>query len=376
VAGVLHRRDGASAVIALMHPRQQLAHHPMVAHFLHMGLSVWTQDTRSPNNDISLVHEQALLDAAAGQVFLREQGFERVLTFGHSGGGALYAFYIEQAALPAERRLSLTPAGRPVPLPAALMPVPDAAVFLAPHPGQGLVLLGCIDPSVSDESDPLSVDTTVDMYNPANGFAGASTAYALDFVERYRAAQRARVERVDAVARDWAAQAQAARDRYEVSQDLADRRRSLTPRILTTYRTDADPRYVDLRLDRNERGYGSLFGHRPDLTNYGLVGFGRLTTPDAWLSTWSANASHASFARCAAGIRIPTLYVEFSGDQAAYPSDVDAMYGALAATDKHRVCVRGLHFGQPITRGEPTGYEAAIGEIEPWLRERFDLRAP
>jgi hypothetical protein len=373
VAGLLHHREEARAAIAFMHPRQLLAHHPMVAQFLHMGLSVWTQDARSPNNDISLVHEQALLDAAAGQVFLREQGFDHVLTFGHSGGGALYAFYIEQAALPADRRLRTTPAGRPVPLAEAAMPVPDAAVFMAPHPGQGLVLLGCIDPSVTDEADPMSVDSTLDMYDPANGFAGASTAYDPDFIDRYRAAQRSRVERIDAVAREWAAQAQAARGRYAESHDGADRRRSLAPRIITTYRTDADPRYVDLRLEPNERGYGSLFGRQPDLTNYGLVGFGRLTTPEAWLSTWSAFASNASFARCAAGIHIPTMYVEFSGDQAAYPSDVDTMFAAIAAPDKHRASVRGQHFGQPIGRGEPTGYAAAAAEIEPWLRERFEL---
>ncbi len=74
ISGVLRVVPGARTVVALMHPRQDLAHHVLVPELLARGFAVWTQGTRSVNNDISLVHEQALLDAAAGQVFLRERG--------------------------------------------------------------------------------------------------------------------------------------------------------------------------------------------------------------------------------------------------------------------------------------------------------------
>ncbi|MBF6371072.1 alpha/beta hydrolase, partial [Nocardia puris] len=105
------------------------------------GYAVWTQGARSPNNDIALIHEQALLDVAAGQVFLRDTGFEHVVTLGHSGGGTLFAFYHQQAGRAPGDRLTQTPAGRPIDLAAADMPLPDGAVFLAPHPGQGALLL-------------------------------------------------------------------------------------------------------------------------------------------------------------------------------------------------------------------------------------------
>jgi hypothetical protein len=375
VSGLLHRLAGSTAVVSVMHPRQQLTHHPMVGYFLAMGLSVWTQDTRSPNNDLSLVHEQAILDVAAGQVFLRDLGFAAAITFGHSGGGPLFAYYIEQATLPPESRIDITPAGRPVALAGAQMPVPDGAVFLAPHPGQGRVLLHCIDPSVADERDAMSVDPALDMYDPANGFTppGSPSSYAADFLARYRAGQRARVALIDAVAREYAAGASAARVRFAEAGDPRDRRASLAPRIITLYRTDADPRYTDPSIDPNDRHYGSLFGRRPDLTNYGLVGFARLTTADAWLSTWSATASNADFARCARGIHVPTLYVELSGDAAAYPADAAGMFGAVAAADKTRAVVRGQHFGQPLAPGEPTGYAAGARIVEPWLRQRFEL---
>lgn len=64
---------------------------------------------------------------------------------------------------------------------------------------------------------------------------------------------------------------------------------------------------------------GSQFARRPDLINYGQVGFGRLTTPEAWLSTWSGLSSNSDFVRCAPGVTVPTLFVELTGDQAAFP---------------------------------------------------------
>jgi hypothetical protein len=374
VMGVLHSLPGSTTVVSLAHPRQMLAHHPMVNHFLHMGMSVWTQDTRSPNNDINLVHEQAILDIAAGQVHLRELGFEHVLTFGHSGGGTLMAYYIEQAAIEPEFRIDVTPAGRPIALSAARMPVPDGALFLAPHPGQGRVLAACIDPSVRDEHDSMSIIPELDMYDPANGFRTlpGETKYSDEFLTEYRKAQSRRIKSIDAVARELASEAAEHRARFARSEDPDDRRAALAPRIITTYRTDADPRYTDLSIDPNDRPHGSLFGRRPDLTNYGLVGFGRLTTPDAWLSTWSANTSNADFVRCAPGVSIPTCFVEFTGDQAALPADSERMFAALATADKTRARVRGAHFGQPLAEGEPTGYAAATTVFESWVVERFD----
>ncbi|GAA4920397.1 hypothetical protein EV188_10244 [Actinomycetospora succinea] len=378
VRGVLATVPGARTVVCLMHPRQDVTHHALVPHLLRAGAAVWTQHTRSVNNDLTLVHEQALLDVAAGMVFLRERGFDAVVPLGHSGGGTLYAFYLEQAGLAPADRLATTPAGRPTKLADAAMPLSDGVVFLAPHPGQGRLLLGCIDPSVADEADPLSVVPELDPFRAENGFAEppASSSYAPAFLERYRAAQRERVARIDAVAREHVARAAEARAAHQRSGDPADRRRALAPHVITVFRTDADPRTVDLSLDPSERPYGSLFGARPDLINYGQVGFGRLTTPEAWLSTWSGLSTRADFARCAPGVTVPTLFVELTGDQAAFPSDTRTMVAALGATDRTHVAVRGTHFGGAIAPGEPTGNELAAERIATWLGERHELTPP
>ncbi|MFD4351625.1 alpha/beta hydrolase [Nocardia sp. NPDC058518] len=373
VAGVLRTVPGARTVVAIMHPRQDLTHHVLVPELLERGYAVWTQGTRSPNNDIALVHEQALLDVAAGQVFLRDQDFDHVVTLGHSGGGTLFAFYHQQAGAPSGQRLAITPAGRRIDLTGAEMPMPDGAIFMAPHPGQGALLLRLIDPSVLVESDPLSVDPALNPFDPANGFAEPphSSTYSPEFVESYRAAQRRRIERIDEVAREHVAAASQARRRFAKSADPVDQRTALAPRILTVYRTDADLRFTDLSLSPNERPYGSLFSRRADLTNYGLVGFGRFTTADAWLSTWSALSTNADFVRCAPGVTVPSIFVELTGDQACFPEDATRMVEALGSTDKSHTSVPGTHFGGPIAEGAPTGASLAAAEIGAWLAGRF-----
>lgn len=372
VSGLLRTVPGATTVAFLMHPRNDFSHHVLVPEFLKRGYAVWTQGSRTMGNDLTLLHEQALLDMAAGHVFLRERGFASVVSVGHSGGGALAAFYAEQAGLPASQRLSATPGGKPVPLPDAEMPLADLMVLMAPHPGQGELLLRMIDPSVTDEDDPRSVDPALDPYSGSNGFAPAPepSVYSPEFIDEYRAAQRARVARIDAKARERVARAREAQGRFKQSGDPADRRDALATELITVYRTDADLRCVDPTLDPNLRPYGSLFGSRPDLTNYGVVGFGRLTTPEAWLSTWSGLSSRAGFIRCAPAIQVPTLFIEITGDQACFPADAIAMVAALGTSDVEHVRVRGKHFGAALFEGEPTAAAAAGREIGRWLRDR------
>lgn len=371
VTGLLRVPEGARVVVTLMHPRQEVTWHGLVPYLLDAGYAVWTQGSRSPNNDLTLVHEQTLLDFAAGQVLLRSEGFERVFCLGHSGGATLAAFYAEQAALRPGERLTQTPSGRPVALAEAEMPLPDGIVFLAPHPGQGALLSRLIDPSVADEADPMSIDASLDPFAAENGFVPApkSTAYTPEFIERYRAAQAERIRRIDLRAADLVATAASARRAAKEHGSDSERRRSVAPALITVYRTDADLRNVDLSLDPNDRPYGSLHGRRPDLTNFGVVGFGRLSTAEAWMSTWSVNTTRADFARCAPGVTVPTLLLEFTGDQASYPADISRFADLLGSSDLTVESVRGTHFGGAITPDEPLGNELAATRILQWLGE-------
>ena len=73
---------------------------------------------------------------------------------------------------------------------------------------------------------------------------------------------------------------------------------------------------------------------------------------------------------------VPTLFIELTGDQAAFPADSARMSGALGAKDLTKVTVRGLHFGAAIADGEPTGNALAGAEIIGWLSERHDWSLP
>jgi hypothetical protein len=70
------------------------------------------------------------------------------------------------------------------------------------------------------------------------------------------------------------------------------------------------------------------------------------------------------------------LFIELTGDQAAFPADSRRMIDALGARDLSTATVRGLHFGGPIANGEATGNELAATEIVAWLSRRHGLTPP
>jgi hypothetical protein len=363
--GWLYARGGEDTVVCLMHPRADFSRHYLVPGLVEAGFAALCLNSRWLNNDATLIHERVLLDAAAGLAAARAR-YERVVLCGNSGGGSLFTFYLSQALAPEGGRLRELPSGDPFDLNAFELPPADAMVYLAAHPGEGHYLLHAIDPSVTDDRDPVSCDPALDLYDPRNGFAEPpeETRYAPDFLAAYRRAQRARIERLDAEARRRIEARRAARARWQATGSVADRRRSIATDFLFVYRTDADPRCVDLSLDPSRRDYGSLWGVRPDWTNYGAVGFGRVASPEAWLSTWSGLASRAEIAKSGRRMTLPALLVSYDGDNAIFPSDGELIARSLATRDLTRVEVPGDHYGFPAEAGR----DAATAAIVAWLR--------
>ena len=134
------------------------------------------------------------------------------------------------------------------------------------------------------------------------------------------------------------------------------------------HRTDADPRCVDLSLDPSDRDYGSIFGRRPDWTNYGPVGFGRVVTPEAWLSTWSGLASRPELGRSGPGIDLPSLVVAYTGDNSIFPADQERIASSLSR-EPRPVALPGDHYGFPVGPDGERGREAAAAAIADWLRD-------
>ena len=372
-SGFLYWRGSPKTAVCIMHPREFLVTHYLVPSILEAGCAAWTQTSRSVGNDLRLEHEIALFDVAAGLAQLSKMGFKRIVLLGNSGGASLYTFYNQQALLDPAKRLETTPGGRPTKLAELAMPVPEAFIYVAPHPGQGRLLLNCIDPSVSDERDPVATDPALDPFTPANGFAQPpqGSKYDADFVARYREAQRARVARLDVAARAMIDERMAARKRAKVSGERADQVRGAHTPVMTIWRTDADLRCWDLSLDPSDRRYGSVWGSDPFASNYGAVGFARFCTPESWLSTWSGLSSRAVMAETLQSVEQPALMIEYTGDSTIFPADLDKLYAAIRTGDKERRKFRGDHHGRPLAKGEAAGRDEAGRCIADWLMQRF-----
>ena len=376
--GFLYTSSGReTSVVCIMHPRELGVTHYLVPDILDAGHACWLQGSRSVGNDLRLEHETALFDVAAGLQHLRTGGFQKILLLGNSGGAALYGLYTQQALSPPTDRIAQTPAGRPTRLDTLTMTAPDGLVFLAPHPGPGQLLMAGIDPSVVDEADPFGTDPALDPFAPRNGFDPQTrqARYDTSFVARYREAQTQRVARIDAHARTLLRRKAQARQALK-SGDLpgaeraGEQRHAAHAPIFQVWRTDADLRSWDTHLDPSDRLPGSLWGNDPFSSNYGSVAFARVVTPESWLSSWSALSSHASFEKFGAGLDLPTLVVEYSGDQAVFPADLDRLYAAIGSSRKQRVRVRGNHHGHPLAAGDTPGQVLAGQHIRQWLQER------
>jgi hypothetical protein len=368
-------------VVCFLHPRADMSRHYAIPALVRAGYACFGQNSRWLNNDETCVHEQLLLDVAAGLRFLRSHGFEYIVLLGNSGGGSLYAFYLAQATTPPPGRLTHTAAGDPFDLNRHVLPIADGLLLLAAHLGEGRILMDMLDPSVTDENDPLSCDLTLDPYNPLNGYREPPEASRYDpaFIERYRAAQRERVARLDAIARAHLERKRQARaalaapdfPRHRWTEQARAQRTAALGVFMIVHRTEADLRALDLTLDPSERDAGTLFSYRPDLTNYMEFGFARICTPRAWLSTWSALSTNADLLRNAAKVTVPSFVIYYRGDNAIFPSDARIAYEALGASDKQLASAPGDHYGFGVGTQHRTGAPEALAQIVAWLRERF-----
>jgi pimeloyl-ACP methyl ester carboxylesterase len=382
LSGMLYlppRTEPDVAVVA-MHPRVDFSRHYLVPPLVAAGYAFLGARTRYLNNDADALHERLLLDVAGAVGWLRARGFRKVVLLGNSGGGSLFAFYLAQAGKPPAERLARAPSGDRVPLTETELPPADGLVLLAAHLGEGVFMLDRLDPSVVDEADPIAVNPRLDMYDPRNGYrpmGEGPSAYSADFVAEFRAAQRARCERIDRRALGWCEEAayfraklRADGERMTPAERAVVTRFALQRRYLLVYRTLADPRYLDPALEPSPRPLGSIFsfGRDPIHGNYG-EGLGRAMSARGWLSTWSGLSSNAALERTLPSVTVPTLVVAAQADTDIFPSECRRALAASCARDKRYAELAGAdHYLR-----SPARERAADEVILPWLRERWPV---
>jgi hypothetical protein len=251
----------------------------------------------------------------------------------------------------------------------------DGWIGIAAHPGEGVFMLQVIDPSVADENDPLSVVPELDMYDPRNGWRPwpEPCRYERAWLARYREAQRARIARIDALARAAidasrrAGEAARAIDRKAAPADWAwQRKRAVSQPTLVIHRTLADPAYLDLTIDPDERPMGSLFAFPdPFDANYARAGLARTMSPRGWLSTWSGLSSHAKLADTLPNVKVPTLILHPTADTEIRVGQAREIRDAAGASDLvYHELVGAPHYLEGHRR-------PALDLTVDWLRTRF-----
>jgi pimeloyl-ACP methyl ester carboxylesterase len=246
---------------------------------------------------------------------------------------------------------------------------------MAAHPGEGVFMLQVIDPSVADEDDPFSTVPELDMYNPDNGWRPwpEPCSYDPEWLARYRQAQIDRVARLDAVAKASLEDSRVAGRALKAIDPVEDvrtwreqRRRAVFSKYMVIYRTLADPAYLDLSIDPDDRPMGSLFAFPdPFDANYGRGGLARTMTARGWLSTWSGLSSHAKLADTMPKVAVPTLLIHPTADTEIRVWQAKEIVDNSAAADKTYIEMRGApHYLEGHRR-------AAIDHMVEWLKKRY-----
>jgi pimeloyl-ACP methyl ester carboxylesterase len=283
--------------------------------------------------------ERVIQDLGAGVGFLRGRGYSKVLLVGNSGGAALSSFYAAQSqSLTAHAFVH----GDPTHLVPDDLPAVDGLALCAAHEGRSRLLARWIDPAVTDESDPLATDADLDLYAP-----GRSVPFDADFLARFRQAQQTRLARIEAWV-DW--RLALLRERHGAGSPAADQ-------VFAIHRTHADPRCLDLTLDANDRGPGSVWGD-PQTVNASAYAMGRVSSLTAFLSQWSSRSAAdgpANLARCGH----PAMLLTYTADQSTFPSTRDAWLAAAPGRIRN-VDVRG---GNHYLAGQPQLVQQVADEI-------------
>lgn len=327
---LIPRGRDSDTVLIFMHPLGVGHYLPILSSLAKSGAHVIYAGTRYRGSDAGLVMEKCALDLGAVVEHAREKlGYHTVVLCGWSGGGSLSAFFQAEAEDP---KVTETPDGRPMNFAAAGLKPADAVILIAAHVSRAGTLTAWLDASITDERDPDQRNEALDLYG-----AEVAPPYSDAFLDRYRAAQIARNQRITA----WA---------LERLQHLERRDGPQADECFTVHGTMADPRWLDPAVDPNDRPPGRCYLGPPKQVNMSPVGLARHCSLRSWLSQWSLDHHQAHGPACLPRVSRPVLVLEHSADDACTPSHAKRLYDAAPPDRRTFKRIEGAnhyYFGQP-----------------------------
>lgn len=346
--GLYHAPSGEAPKVAMIatHYNVDFSEHYLAPMMAARGVGFLGWNTRYRGDEAHFLLDHALVEIGVGVKWLRETaGIEHVILLGNSGGASLMSAYQSQAVEP-----NVVPvAGVRAPRSLDELSPADAYISLAAHPGRPDCLTSRLDPSLTDELDPTSIDPSLDLWNPENG-----PPYAPQFVERYRSAQLARNQRIT----DWA--------KSELAR-LTEL--GFNDRVFPVSRSWADPRMIDPTIEPSDRRPNWSIGGDPRRANRSVWGLGVASTLRTWLSMWSMETSQCRAEPHLARVTVPSLVVHATADPGVYRSDAERIFTAIAAADKTYVEVNADHYLL-----EPANSRSDVADLmADWIAERFPV---
>ncbi len=320
--GIYWTPKGKCPRVALIatHYSVDFSEHYIAPYFAARGMGFLGWNTRYRGAEDQFLLEHALIDIGVGVRWLKEKaGVETVIILGNSGGGSLMGAYQAESIAP-----TLVHDAKGVTKDALqTLQSADLYISLNAHQGRPEVLTDWMDASVVDEFDPTKTDESLNPFNPDNG-----PPYSADFIARYRAAQRARNQRIT----NWA-KAELARVNAAGIPDI----------LFPLYRTWGDLRFMDSAIDPSERPCPGCYRGHPAQANR-MPGIGRVNTLKTWLSMWSLSASKCQGREHLAKFTAPALVVQSKADMGVFPSDARKIFDYISSKDKTLEMVPGAHY--------------------------------
>lgn len=305
--GVYHRPEGHEPRTALIatHYNIDFSEHYLASCIAERGLGFLGWNTRFRGAEPYFLADLALADIDIGVRWLRNRGVDCVVLLGNSGGGSLMATYQAQATapnlVPEYSRRGLHPAIED-------LAGGDLYVSIVAHTGRAEVLTNWMDPSVTDENDPLSVDPALDPFS-----LDRQPPFDDEFIAAYRSAQRARNGRITA----WC--------KGELDRLAAAGHRE---RLFVVPRLWADLRMLDGSIDPSQRTVPGCYLGDPRRANYGIYGVGTVSSLRTWLSMWSLADSQCNTDQLR-HVDVPSLVIDANADTGIFPSDTAKIVAAL-----------------------------------------------
>ena len=353
-------------------------------------------ETRYRNDDIGVQWEKLPYDVKAVMDYARRQpGITRVLLLGHSGGSPMMSLYqaiAEKGESVCERKeLFTTCANEDY----GTLSKADALVFPDAHPGNPVQALRSLNPAIAIENGRKTVDASLDLYSPANGYnpKGASN-YSQDFIARYYRAQSAKMNEL--IAKVQATQARMAKGDYAYEDDdliflpggnavIAHAAPKLVPDMISTkkpaklMRNDGSVvtqivtsvMVPDEDLAASARSFDGTAVHKLSTFMSSVA----IRSKDSLLDIDYCSTINST--TCAvASIEAPSLFMAMGGYK--FIRDHEIMYERSAAKDKDFVVIEGaLHGYDPCKRCETTPGQFAnstknmFDYIRDWTNARF-----